>query len=138
MKSSRRNFLKTGVLTGIGISVAPTLTFGTVKNNDKVRIAFIGVGNRGRNHLNNFLRRDDVIIPAVCDTDQPVAGSGTFGRVDGSDRFPPGPVHVVFPQRRTLHLGAGRIVHRSDIHRQGVGEPRPSILGSEVHEPDGH
>lgn len=35
----------------------------------KVRIGFIGVGLRGRNHLNNLLQRDDVLVPAICDLD---------------------------------------------------------------------
>lgn len=69
MKSSRRGFLKAGVITGAGITMAPTLAFGMLKREEKVRVAFIGVGNRGRNHLGNFLQRNDVIIPAVCDTD---------------------------------------------------------------------
>jgi len=35
----------------------------------KTRIGFIGVGLRGRNHLNNLLQRDDVVVPAICDLD---------------------------------------------------------------------
>ena len=41
---------------------------------EKARIGFIGVGLRGRNHLNNLLQRDDVIIPAICDLDPEALG----------------------------------------------------------------
>src|SRR5690606_21278832 len=36
----------------------------------KVRLAFIGVGMRGRNHVNLALRRDDIDIIAICDTQE--------------------------------------------------------------------
>ena len=54
---------------GIGLAVAPGFTFIKNPSADKVRIAFIGVGGRGRNHLQNILNRDDVIVPAICDID---------------------------------------------------------------------
>ena len=63
----RRNFIKTGMLAG----AAMTLPFPVFGNNagEKARIGFIGVGLRGRNHLNNLLQREDVLIPAICDLD---------------------------------------------------------------------
>lgn len=72
MKFSRRNFIKTGVSTGVGLAIAPSFSFGNVLGTEKVRIAFIGVGLRGRAHLTNILLRDDVVVPAICDID-PVA-----------------------------------------------------------------
>ncbi len=67
MKTNRRNFIKTGLITGVGLSIAPPISFGMSSGADKVRIGFIGVGLRGRSHLDNFLQRDDVIVPAICD-----------------------------------------------------------------------
>ena len=67
---SRRNFIRTSALTGLGLAVAPGLSFGKGSKDDKVRIAFIGVGGRGRSHLNNILKRDDVNVTAICDVDQ--------------------------------------------------------------------
>ena len=51
--------------------MAATLPFPMLGNSQsgKARIGFIGVGLRGRNHLNNLLLRDDVIVPAICDID---------------------------------------------------------------------
>jgi len=66
---NRRNFLKTTAISGIGLAVAPSFTFIKNPGGNKVRIAFIGVGGRGRNHLKNILQRDDVIVPAICDID---------------------------------------------------------------------
>lgn len=68
---SRRDFIKKTVITGVGISVLPSLTFGI--SNDlstkKLRVGMIGVGLRGTNHLNNLLSRKDVLVTAICDID---------------------------------------------------------------------
>lgn len=66
---SRRNFIKKTAIVGTGISLAPSLTFGMSKNEDKLRIGMIGVGLRGTNHLNNVLSRKDTEITAICDID---------------------------------------------------------------------
>lgn len=63
----RRTFIKTGSLAGATLMI-PGLVQGAGKQ-QKARIGFIGVGLRGRNHLNNLLLRDDVVIPAICDID---------------------------------------------------------------------
>lgn len=70
----RRRFLKTGALTAAGAMTSKNLVFGQTpvpnKSNtlDKVRLGFIGVGLRGRNHLALALRRDDIQVMAICDT----------------------------------------------------------------------
>jgi len=71
---TRRAFIRTAALTGTAASVLPTaLTFAgqqtTRPTADKVRLGFIGVGLRGRNHVQQALLRDDVVIPAICDVD---------------------------------------------------------------------
>ncbi|MCK4749672.1 MAG: Gfo/Idh/MocA family oxidoreductase [Bacteroidales bacterium] len=63
----RRDFFKAGAAAGLAASL-PFSMFGQFQSK-KARIGFIGVGLRGRNHLNNLLLRDDVIITAICDTD---------------------------------------------------------------------
>lgn len=69
--SSRRNFVKQTVLAGAGLSILPNVSFGSVigSSNQKLKLAFIGVGLRGCNHLNNALLRKDVEITAICDID---------------------------------------------------------------------
>ena len=65
----RRSFIKTSAMGGLALSMAPSLAFGQKSKNSKVQLGFIGVGGRGRSHLRNILRRDDVHVPAVCDID---------------------------------------------------------------------
>lgn len=65
----RREFIGTGAVLAAGISVLPSsAVFG--RNMDKVRLGYIGVGLRGRNHIQEGLLRDDVEIVAICDTQE--------------------------------------------------------------------
>jgi len=65
----RREFIGSGAVLAAGISVLPTaVVFG--RNMDKVRLGYIGVGLRGRNHIKEGLLRDDVEIVAICDTQE--------------------------------------------------------------------
>ncbi|NEW78372.1 MAG: Gfo/Idh/MocA family oxidoreductase [Gelidibacter sp.] len=66
--NSRRNFIKKTAIVGVGISLAPSLTFG-FNSPQKLKVGMIGVGLRGTNHLNNLLLRDDVLVTAICDID---------------------------------------------------------------------
>ncbi len=68
-KIDRRDFVKVAALSGIGISLAPYLSFGSNLSSKTARIGFIGVGGQGRSHLRNILNRKDVIVPAFCDID---------------------------------------------------------------------
>ena len=78
MKSfNRRDFLKTAAISGIGLTMAPSfakadekIKFQRSKPNGKVNIAFIGVGLRGRDHIDNIAKRKDVEITAICDLDK--------------------------------------------------------------------
>ncbi|MDD7915306.1 Gfo/Idh/MocA family protein [Polaribacter ponticola] len=72
--SSRRNFIKKATFATAGISMIPSLSFGAdssiIGKKQKLRMAFIGVGQRGVNHLTNAMKRKDVEIAAICDIDQ--------------------------------------------------------------------
>jgi predicted dehydrogenase len=68
----RRDFIRNTALTGLGLSILPYVGFGAEPVKETVRLGMIGVGGRGRNHLENLLNRKDVIVPAICDID-PVA-----------------------------------------------------------------
>ena len=63
----RRNFLINGAIAAASFTILPSgLLFG--KNTDKIRLGYIGVGLRGRNHIGEGLLRSDVEIVAICDT----------------------------------------------------------------------
>ncbi len=62
----RREFIKQGSVAAAGFAILPTSSlFGAAK--DKVRLGYIGVGLRGRDHVGEGLLRDDVEIVAICD-----------------------------------------------------------------------
>ena len=65
----RRSFIKSSAIAGVGLSTLsiPNVLFG--KDDRKVRIGLIGVGLRGRNHLNVLLQREDTEVVAICDID---------------------------------------------------------------------
>ena len=65
----RREFIKQGTVAAAGFAILPSSNlFGLAK--DKVRLGYIGVGLRGRDHINEGLLRDDVEIVAICDTQE--------------------------------------------------------------------
>lgn len=65
----RRNFIKTSSSLAVASLATHNLhAFEKQKTPlEKVKLAFIGVGLRGRNHLALALRRDDIEIVAICD-----------------------------------------------------------------------
>lgn len=67
---TRRTFIKTTAAAGLGMMAAPAVVLSNPLRPEKVRIALIGTGLRGQNHLNNLLQRDDIEIPAICDVSQ--------------------------------------------------------------------
>jgi len=62
----RREFIKQGAITASGLAILPIDSL-FAANKNKVRLGYIGVGERGRNHIAEGLLRDDVEIVAVCD-----------------------------------------------------------------------
>jgi len=65
----RRDFLKT---TGLGLAGATLLSVDLLAQHQdrRVRLGFIGVGLRGRNHLQNVIASfPEVDVTALCDTD---------------------------------------------------------------------
>src|SRR5215217_9419108 len=79
MRESRREFLRKSAATVAGAAAfaSPTIVsprvFGSTKSaapSDRVRLGFIGVGNRGGQNVGSFLKMlDRVDIVALCDVD---------------------------------------------------------------------
>lgn len=63
----RKTFIKTSALAAAAVAASPDL-FGQAADR-KIKMALIGVGLRGQNHLDLLLRRNDVDIVAICDID---------------------------------------------------------------------
>jgi predicted dehydrogenase len=75
-KTTRREFLvKTGLATA-GVSIGATgmsaVSYKRITgSNDKVRVAFIGVGNRGTQVMHEFMNEPDCEVAALCDVYEP-------------------------------------------------------------------
>jgi predicted dehydrogenase len=64
---NRRDFARTA-----GVATATALSAGRVMGaNDRIRVGFIGLGNRGDQVLSAFLEHKDCEVAAVCDIYQP-------------------------------------------------------------------
>ncbi|MBD2756038.1 Gfo/Idh/MocA family protein [Spirosoma validum] len=85
---TRRQFIRTAAITGAATSVFPTILTGAKPPESKVRLAFIGVGSRGRSHVSQALFRDDVEIIAISDPD-PDAISRTNAMITKAGRKAP-------------------------------------------------
>lgn len=74
--TTRRQFLRhsTSATAGaaLGLSLLGTPALHAARSaNEKVRVGFIGVGNRGSQLLRGFMAQDDVDIVALCDVYEP-------------------------------------------------------------------
>ena len=75
-KTTRRAFLsKTGMATAamaLGVNQISALSYNRIIGaNDKIRVGFIGVGNRGSQLLQTFMEMPDCEIAALCDLYEP-------------------------------------------------------------------
>lgn len=65
----RRDFVLKSAAGATLAMMGPSFAFGIGKSQDKIRLGFIGVGARGIGQLALTLRRKDIVVTAVCDTD---------------------------------------------------------------------
>ena len=77
-KTTRRKFLKNSTASAaavtLGLNIIGTPLVRTVRGagaNERIRVGFIGVGNRGTQLLRGFLEQKDVEIAALCDVYEP-------------------------------------------------------------------
>jgi predicted dehydrogenase len=76
--NNRRNFIKQSALTTAGIAVGAQAISAPFKPsvvgaNEKIRVGFIGLGNRGTLLLNWFMENPDMEVAALCDVYEPYA-----------------------------------------------------------------
>ena len=81
-KSSRREFLshssKAAAALTLGLAATSRAAVGA---SEKLRLGFIGVGNRGSQLLRSFMKHDDVQVAALCDVYEPYLARDR-GKVD--------------------------------------------------------
>jgi predicted dehydrogenase len=98
MKIKRREFIRSATIAGVGTAAltagqaSPVINIedqqkkSTPKLSDRLRVGFIGVGNRGTDHINITLGMKNVDIAAICDISQP-----SLDRIKGviaGEKFP--------------------------------------------------
>jgi predicted dehydrogenase len=69
MNNSRRSFIKKSALGSLGFTILPSLG-NRAAASDRLRVAHIGVGGMGNNHINWFAKLPEVEIVALCDVDE--------------------------------------------------------------------
>ena len=65
---TRRHFTKTITAAGASLALGQLRAVGA---NDRVRLGFIGLGNRGDQVLDAFLQHADAEVIAICELYQP-------------------------------------------------------------------
>ncbi|MCK5700587.1 MAG: Gfo/Idh/MocA family oxidoreductase, partial [Cyclobacteriaceae bacterium] len=74
--TSRRQFIASSSMVAAGVAIgnhalnAMPLS-DSKKGKDKIRMGFIGVGNRGTQLLHSFMKNEDVVVTALCDVYEP-------------------------------------------------------------------
>lgn len=65
----RKEFLRNTGLAAASLALSSSNKLFALNADTKVKMGIIGVGQRGLNHLDLLLRRDDVDLVAICDVD---------------------------------------------------------------------
>src|SRR5262245_9355933 len=68
---TRRDFTKTATAAGVATAATALSSRKVLGANDRVRVGFVGVGNRGDQVLSAFLEHKDAEVIAVCDIHPP-------------------------------------------------------------------
>jgi predicted dehydrogenase len=91
--TSRRDFIAKTTLAATGLSFGlntiPANGLGAPGPNDKIRVGFIGVGNRGTQLLRLFMAQPDCEVAALCDLYEPYL-QRDYSKVDS--RYTQGPL----------------------------------------------
>jgi predicted dehydrogenase len=126
--ASRRSFLETSVLSvAAGLarrSSAQARPAAPVAPSDRVRVGFIGVGNRGDQLLDAFVKQPDVEIAALCDVYEPYLerdAGAIHPRFKAMGRIPRMrvPIPASVPRERDFR----RLLDRKDVDAVCIATP---------------
>ncbi len=86
LRSTRRDFLKTTAAAGLGFWAAGGVTLQAKPPgpNDRINVGLVGVGGRGRAHVNSLAGKENIV--ALCDVDDVTAGS-TYRKLWRTPRY---------------------------------------------------
>ncbi|MCK4629145.1 MAG: Gfo/Idh/MocA family oxidoreductase, partial [Sedimentisphaerales bacterium] len=81
-ETTRRNFLKNSAAATLALhTLGSPVIRSALGANEKIRVGFIGMGNRGTQLLMGFMKQNDVEIAALCDVYEPYI-TRDFSQVD--------------------------------------------------------
>ncbi len=112
-KLSRRSFGKSAALAGAATALSYSRTLGA---NERIRVGFIGLGNRGDQVLDAFLVHKDCDVPVICDLYQPYLDFAAK-KIGSNPRQTPSPLRHARPPTPGRSLS---LLHRRN-HRGGFG-----------------
>jgi hypothetical protein len=135
---NRKDFVKNAGLAAASLAVLPTGKIFGYSVEAKVRVAMIGVGLRGQNHLELLLRREDVDVIAICDIDDRMLSSSKTLITNSGKKMPQIFTGDIYAWKKMLELkGIDAIVISTpwEWHKEmiiGSIESGIKYVGSEV------
>jgi len=120
MSASRRTFLQTSALAATGV----TLARHAAPASERIRMGFIGVGNRGTQLLDRFVTQPDVEVVALSDVYEPYATrelSKVHPRWAASGRTPRGGEPL--PPGVAVHRDFRELLARQDVDAVCIATP---------------
>jgi predicted dehydrogenase len=129
-KINRRTFTKAGAAATLGLVAAqagPAIAARPLGANDRIRLGFIGVANRGGQLLDAFLTHKDIEVVALCDVN-----STTLGKAN--DRFTGGKAETCGDFRKIVdHQGIDAVVIATPDHWHAIMEIDACDAGKDVY-----
>jgi len=131
LKTTRREFLRNSTATTAGMALGLNLVGAPVMRsvlgaNERIRVGFIGVGNRGSQLLAGFMAQDDVEIAALCDVYEPylarnyaAVGKDVIESIGG--RVPK--MGEEFPNKVERYKDFRQVLDRKDIDAVVIATP---------------
>lgn len=129
MENTRREFISKSTAAVAGVSVGlnafsskeTSRIFGA---NDKIRVGFVGIGNRGSQLLERFMANQDVEVAALCDVYKPYTtrdSSAVDQRFRSSGRIPG--MGEKFPSPVVLYDDYRKLYEQKDIDAICIATP---------------
>lgn len=104
---NRKEFVKNAGLAAASITLLPKGNLFASTTDAKIKMAMIGVGLRGQNHLDLLLRRDDVELVAICDIDDRMLASSKEMITKSGKKMPQVFTGDIYAWRKMLDIKGG-------------------------------
>jgi predicted dehydrogenase len=130
-KESRRSFIAKTTVAAAGVSMGiPAIGSASASRiigaNDKIKMGFIGIGNRGSQLLRMFMQYDDVEIAALCDIYEPYLARDRSKVNARYLKDMPGQIpkmHEQFPKPPKVYSDYRKLLENKDIDAVCIATP---------------